>query len=226
VWCLSGAHSIEPGAGRHTRSNARFASTPAKIRHMICMSDGQTPPADHEGLAEQMNDEGITVSTVALGSDADAHLMDPFRIVVGDARLRLREAPDGYYRLIVLDAFSSDAIPVHLMTREALRLYLSKLAPGGALAFHISNRYLDLEPVVGALAKDANLVCRVYDDWSVSTEETGTGKEQSEWALLVRKSEDLGPLDRNVHWLPVQNSEAVPVWTDDFSNLMTVFKWK
>ncbi len=149
-----------------------------------------------------------------------------FRIVVGDARLRLREAPDGCFRLIALDAFSSDAIPVHLMTREALRLYLSKLAPGGALAFHISNRYLDLEPVMGALAKDANLVCRSYDDWNVSPEESVAGKEQSQWVLLARTSKDLAAIDRNIRWLPVDNSDATSVWTDDFSNILRVFKWK
>ena len=79
-------------------------------------------------------------------------------MVVGDARLRLRDAPDGGYGLIVLDAFSSDAIPMHLLTREALRLYRDKLADGGLIAFHISNRYLDLAPVLGALARDAGLI--------------------------------------------------------------------
>ncbi|MGD0830645.1 MAG: fused MFS/spermidine synthase, partial [Terracidiphilus sp.] len=72
-------------------------------------------------------------------------------IVLGDARLRLREALDGGYDLIALDAFSGDTIPVHLMTREALALYLRKLAPGGILAFHISNLYLQLAPTLGAL---------------------------------------------------------------------------
>ena len=85
-------------------------------------------------------------------------------MVVGDARLRLRDAPDGGYGLIVLDAFSSDAIPMHLLTREALRLYRDKLADGGLIAFHISNRYLDLAPVLGALARDAGLVDRVRRD--------------------------------------------------------------
>ena len=79
------------------------------------------------------------------------------RIVLGDARLSLAQAPDSSYDFIVLDAFSSDAIPVHLMTREALQLYLRKLAPGGSIAFHISNRYLNLEPVLVELARDARI---------------------------------------------------------------------
>ncbi len=68
----------------------------------------------------------------------------PVEMVLGDARLKLHDAPDQSYNLLVLDAFSSDAIPVHLMTQQALDLYLSKLAPGGMLVFHISNRNLDL----------------------------------------------------------------------------------
>src|SRR4029453_7943659 len=79
------------------------------------------------------------------------------RIVLGDARLSLVQAPDSAYDYIVLDAFSSDAIPVHLMTREALQLYLDKLAPGGSIAFHISNRYLNLEPVLVEIARDARM---------------------------------------------------------------------
>ena len=72
--------------------------------------------------------------------------------MVGDGRLRLKEAPDGAYDLIVLDAFSSDAVPVHLLTQEAFDLYARKLSPGGAIMVHVSNRYLDLEPVVAASA--------------------------------------------------------------------------
>lgn len=149
-----------------------------------------------------------------------------FRIIPGDARLRLREAPDGYFRLIVLDAFSSDAIPAHLLTREAIRLYLSKLAPDGAIAFHISNRYLDLEPVMGALARDANLFCRSFDDWNLGGDEEAKGKEQSQWVILSRKKDNLAQLIRNTHWLPIEDDGGASVWTDDFSNILSVFKWK
>ena len=85
-------------------------------------------------------------------------------VVEGDARLSLQNAPDGNYGLIVLDAFSSDAIPVHLITQQALDLYLSKLAQGGILAFHISNRSLDLKPILADLAESRNLICIGFDD--------------------------------------------------------------
>src|SRR5262249_49382065 len=85
--------------------------------------------------------------------------------VLGDARLYMKKdaekdpqgKPDGYYRLIVVDAFSSDAIPVHLITFEAIEAFLKKMAPDGILAYHISNRYLDLQPVLAAAAKEAGL---------------------------------------------------------------------
>src|ERR671915_517060 len=80
-------------------------------------------------------------------------------VVLGDARLSLAEAPDEEYGIIVADAFSSDAIPVHLVTREATDLYFDKLQENGVLVHHISNRHLDLEPVVGDLARDRGLVC-------------------------------------------------------------------
>src|SRR5262249_34658781 len=82
------------------------------------------------------------------------------RVVLGDGRLTLREVLDHGYDLIMLDAFSSDSIPVHLMTREALALYHRKLAPGGVIVFQISNRYLDLAPVVAALAHDVGAPAR------------------------------------------------------------------
>jgi hypothetical protein len=144
-------------------------------------------------------------------------------IIAGDARLRLREAPDHHYGLVVLDAFSSDAIPVHLLTRQALALYISKLAEGGTLAMHISNRYLDLAPVVGDLAKDAGLVCLAWDD---TIEDKANGKEPSHWVVMARQAKDIATLTRDPRWLPVIGRAKAEVWTDDFSNIMSVFKWK
>ena len=97
-------------------------------------------------------------------------------VVLGDARLSLVKAPAGQYDLLVLDAYSSDAIPVHLITREALSLYLDKLAPDGLLAFHISNRYLNLEPVLGNLAQDAGLVALFQLDLKVSESRKDRGQ--------------------------------------------------
>jgi hypothetical protein len=147
-------------------------------------------------------------------------------VVLGDARLRLREAPADWYDLLVLDAFSSDAIPLHLVTREALRLYLSKLAPGGLLAFHISNRYLELEDVLGNLARDANLVCHAREELETGAAELAEGKDPSHWLVMGRCRADLGKLLKDARWQPVHDHSGSRVWTDDFCNLLSVFHWR
>jgi spermidine synthase len=95
---------------------------------------------------------------------ADALRRGAVRVVAGDARVSLAAVADGSFDLLVLDAFSSDSIPAHLLTREALALYLRKLAPRGVMAFHISNRTLDLEPVVAAAADALGLLPLVRAD--------------------------------------------------------------
>ena len=148
----------------------------------------------------------------------------PVGVVLGDARLRLREAPDAAYDLIALDAFSSDAVPAHLLTREALALYLSKLAPRGVLAFHVSNRSLELERVVGGLAADAGLHARLFDDDRSDDE---TGLDPSTWVALAREAEDLGPLASDARWRPLDAStHRLELWRDDFSDLIGVFRWR
>ena len=101
---------------------------------------------------------------------------------------------DHAYQLIVLDAFSSDAVPVHLLSREAIRLYRSKLAQGGLLVFNLSNRYLDLDPLLGRQAADAGLVCRIAYDLDVSEDEKRAGKQPSIWAVMAGSESDLGGL--------------------------------
>lgn len=147
------------------------------------------------------------------------------RVVLGDARLKLRDAPDGHYGMLVLDAFSSDSIPVHLLTREALQLYLSKLAEGGLMLFHVSNRRLELMPVVAGLATDAGLVGFDRGDFDISAQEHHDGKEVSEWIVLSRRAGLLGPLARDSRWRRLPAVSGV-LWTDDFSNLLTVLRWR
>jgi spermidine synthase len=142
-------------------------------------------------------------------------------VVMGDARLRLARAPDGQYGLLILDAFSSDAIPVHLLTREALNdVYLPKMTGDGVLAYHISNRYLDLQPVLGNLARDAGLACRVQVDEG----DEFNGRSPSVWVVMARTEADLGPLAQDPRWQRLKGDGGA-VWTDDYSNLLRVFKW-
>jgi hypothetical protein len=127
-------------------------------------------------------------------------------VILGDARLTLGQAPAGRYGLIVLDAYSSDSIPVHLLTREAMRLYLSKLAPGGRLALHISNLHLDLRPVAGNLARDAGLAC-VYREDDATDEQAAEGKASSRWVVMARNPADLGSLATSRHWQPLAGED-------------------
>jgi spermidine synthase len=144
-------------------------------------------------------------------------------VVLGDARLKLAEAPDGQYDLIVVDAFTSDAIPIHLITREAIEdVYLKKLSERGILIIHISNRYLDLAPVLANIAQALGLASlRQYD----SDSDTQLGKTSSDWVLLTRKREYFGKLADDDRWKPLEPNPAVGVWTDDYSNLLRVFDW-
>jgi spermidine synthase len=96
-------------------------------------------------------------------------------VVLGDARIRLANAPACYYKLIVLDAFSFDTVPVHLLSREALKLCRDKLAEKGLLVLNLSNWYLDLDPVIGRQASDGGPACRVRYDLHVSDKERRLG---------------------------------------------------
>ena len=146
------------------------------------------------------------------------------RVVPGDARLSLAAEPEGKFDVMLLDAFSSDAIPVHLVTREALALYLRKLAPGGVLAFHISNLHLDLEPVFANLARDAGLAALIRDDTDVRPADYRNGKSPSIWLVMARAPADLALLARDSRWA-IPRANAEPVWTDDYSSLLRAFRW-
>jgi hypothetical protein len=142
-------------------------------------------------------------------------------VVLGDARLRLAEAPSGRYGLLFVDAFSSDAIPMHLLTREALDLYLDKLSPDGVLAMHVTNRYLDLAPFVGRLAEERGLTAR-FQSWP---SRDGCGRYVTDWVVLARTEGDLGGLLNAKFWTPLQVPAGTPLWTDDFSNLLAALHW-
>jgi len=135
-------------------------------------------------------------------------------VVEGDARLRLADAPDGAAAMIVLDAFSSDAVPVHLLSREAIALYRRKLAPGGLLAFNITNRYLDLEPLMARQAEDAGLACRVRYDLDAPAEARARGWQPSIWAVMADLAADLP-----AGWPAPRPRAGSAPWTDDYSDL-------
>ena len=147
------------------------------------------------------------------------------KIVFGDARLTLAREPAGKYSLLVLDAFSSDAIPVHLLTREAFKLYQRVLADDGVLLVHVSNRRLDLEPVVADLARDAGLDALLNNHNVPDSIQDRSYNYGSDWVALARRREDLGALVSDSSWTDLTALRRQRPWTDDYSNLFSVIRW-
>jgi hypothetical protein len=172
------------------------------------------------------------VERLARDIDSFTYLVDAeargarVRVVLGDARLTLRREPEASFDMIVLDAFSGDAIPTHLLTREAMQVYLNKLNERGILLLHITNDYLDLRPVLADQATAAGLFALVQEDSRLSSEELRRGKVPSTWAVMARRKEDLGKLTEDTRWQRLSRRDGSSAWTDDFSNILQVFRWK
>src|SRR5437899_934642 len=137
--------------------------------------------------------------------------------VIGDARLTFAKEPDGAYDLIIVDAYSSDAIPIHLATEEAMKIYKDKLTPHGAVVMHVSNRHLDLEPVVVGIADANDLKSWVY------SEDTGRDNEyifSTTVVVSAREEADVGKLASSDQWALTEAEDNQRVWTDDYSNVL------
>lgn len=147
-------------------------------------------------------------------------------VVLGDARLSLQAAADGRFGLMVLDAYSSDMPPLHLITREALALYVRKLAPGGVIAFNITNRHLDLEPVLAGLARDAGLFALHGHDSFTPEDFKRTGRLASRWVVMAHGPARLGSLASDSRWRQPQPRGQARLWTDDYASLFSVWNWR
>ena len=149
-----------------------------------------------------------------------------YDVEIGDARLRLREGPPARFDVLIMDAFSSDGIPVHLMTREAMDIYKRAMIPGGLLIAHISNRHLRLEPVVAALAQDAGLRGIVRLDAKITKEDSDQLKSGSHWVAMSTSPEVLAAISvKHPAWRTLQAPPGQKVWTDDFSDLLAAMKF-
>jgi hypothetical protein len=137
--------------------------------------------------------------------------------VIGDARLTFAKEPDGVYDMIIVDAYSSDAIPIHLATAEAMKIYKDKLAPQGVVVMHVSNRHLELESVVVGIADANDLKSWVYD------EDSGRDDEYifaTDVVVSARDEADVGKLASSDKWAETEPTENQRVWTDDYSNIL------
>lgn len=143
--------------------------------------------------------------------------MPDLQPVMGDARLTFAKQPDGIYDLIVVDAYSSDAIPIHLATEEAMAIYKEKLAPQGAVVMHVSNRHLELASVVVGIADENDMKSWVYN------EDSGRDNEYifaTNVVISAREEADVGTLAANSAWALTEPEDHQRVWTDDYSNVL------
>ena len=139
--------------------------------------------------------------------------------VLGDARLSMEREPPQGYDLIAIDAFSSDAIPVHLITREAMAVYLKHLKPDGVIAFHVTNRFLRLAPVVKAIADEYGLrSCLIVD------EATESDLAKTDWVLVTRNAKLLELPDVAEATSAIESIPKLAVWTDSYNNLFRILK--
>jgi len=141
-------------------------------------------------------------------------------VILGDGRISIEKAPDNEFDVLMLDAFSSDSIPAHLVSREAIQMYLKKIKPNGMILFHVSNRYMNVEGLVAAIIVDAGLQGLVrYDD-----NEDAIGKTTSDYVVAARSEDDLGDLVDDLNWSTVEKPARIKPWTDDYSNMLAILK--
>ncbi len=143
--------------------------------------------------------------------------MPKLRPVIGDARLTFAKEPDGVYDLVIVDAYSSDAIPIHLATQEAMAIYKAKLAPQGAVLMHVSNRHLELTSVVVGIADANGLTSWVF------SEDSGRDADyifSTTVVISAREAADVGGIARSDFWTLTKADRAQRVWTDDYSNII------
>ena len=155
-------------------------------------------------------------------------------IELGDARINLAREKNKKFDLLVLDAFNSDALPLHLLTKQALEIYHSRLTKNGVIAFHISNRFVDLKPVLAELVShinkesakkgsDKRWECYSWDDGKSYAKDSG--KVQSQWVIMGPTDSALRGITRGSMWQKLEGGRPEFLWTDDYSNLIRLFKW-
>ncbi|MBI1326545.1 MAG: hypothetical protein GC136_02780 [Alphaproteobacteria bacterium] len=149
----------------------------------------------------------------------------PYKITIGDGRLKIAHADNRYYNLILLDAYSSDSIPVHTLTLEAFKLYRSKLQSDGMIAIHLTNRHLDLRPVLQKIAEKMDMQVR-FITRNGGMDSRGVGYYTSSYAVLTNNTEILQHL-KSTGWLKLNYGESnkTQVWTDNYANIVGSLKF-
>lgn len=144
-------------------------------------------------------------------------------IKTGDGRLELCKEPDKSYSYLVVDAYSSDSIPLHLMTREAIAIYDKKLVDGGGIAFHVTSTYYDVSSVLARAAQSLDMFAVALDDYESTTEITGEVAD-SRWVVISRDKELVRKLIEDHGWKPIKFDKDTKLWTDDYCDILSVLR--
>ncbi len=151
-------------------------------------------------------------------------------VVIGDGRQGLARCATASFDLIVIDAYNSDAIPLHLCTKEAVKLYMSRLRPDGLLAIHLSHRYLNLETVFGNIVWGLGLSGRIQNYSPRLTppanKDEAVFASISSWAIVARDLRHFGPLAADLRWRPLRLARSSRVWTDDYTSVVSIYNWQ
>ncbi len=206
-----------------------FARMDARLRAVavVGLGAGTIAAYGRDGMQMDFFEIDPTVARLASSPHAFTFVSDSaaeVRIIVVDGRLGVSAQPEGRYDLIVLDAFSSDAIPVHLLTREAMEMYRSRLAPGGAILVHVSNRHFDLVPVLTRAASGLGMGgAHVYRQVE-SAERMAYGAQSSSWVILTSDRGLIDSLAGEAGWRPLGEPDGRPTWTDDYANALEALR--
>jgi SAM-dependent methyltransferase len=225
---MNGERRLEPTTYYMTTSGIGLAIEAAKARGpvkvgVIGLGIGTISAYGRKGDVYRFYEINPRVMAVAREwfgylPDAKAHI----EMALGDARLNLEREPPQGFDVLAVDAFSSDSIPVHLITREALAVYLRHMKPGGVIAFHVSNRFLNLPPVVGRLAKEQGMAVTLVSDEGKEGDDDHT---KTDWVLLSRDPKALeAELIKAASPEPPDEKAGWRTWTDDYSNLVQILK--
>jgi spermidine synthase len=192
---------------------------------VLGLGAGATACFDKQGRSFDFFEIDPAVIAVAENPDYFTYLSDcgsPYSIVLGDARMTIQDKPDAYYDMILLDVFSSDNIPIHVLTQEAIELYLAKLKPNGTLMFHISNNYLDLEPVLASTAQKIGIPALGRFANGGLLKDSQIPYFAAHYIAMSHSEDVLEDLQTR-RWTSAMTREGVASWSDQYSNILSVF---
>jgi len=236
--CIEPAYISMPLTYFHPKGPVgQIFQSPAAARHdlkaaILGMGIGSIAAYSRPGNEFVFYELDPQVISIAQNSDLFTFISDnadTCRIVCGDGRQMIRQAPENYFDMIFFDAFSSGSVPVHLITIEAINEYLLRLKPDGLLIMNITNRYLDLKPVLAAAAKVCDLkAITISDQYFAKDVPENFQRFQSEYVVLAKDFTNLQPFVENTSsgWQPLDCEKKIEPWTDDFSSLLAAINFR